>query len=287
MLKTEQLAQGYAMLMILGPPETNYERVGNQSVKGIDCDLYVGRFGENQMIRLWIDPQTGWPIRIDVELLNAAGKWSPLIEINEIEINGEIPDSLFAHTPPEGYVDLVSKLQAAPSPDSPPPADEPSSIPQPPEISMQPTGGGHCNDQSLEIWNSFLLGPNTALIAWKRTLPNAAEEGAIDWLSGIELNYQAGKAPRPLKHHWGRPPQNGQWLWSIIQTADGQPFGRGMIEMKFRSKGCNLSNSFVPLLLPDGTLDRLLQAAEKMQPAPASGEPLTLKLLRARAGELK
>ncbi len=285
-LKTEELAQGYAMLMVLGPPDTNYERVGNETVKGINCDQYVANFEKNAVIRLWIDPQTGWPIRIVAETLNAAGKWTPLIEITEIDINSELPDSLFTLSPPEGYVDLISKLKPGPSSDPANSTAEPPSH-EVPEISMQSTGSGHCNDQSLEIWHSFLLSPDSALIAWKRTMPKATDDGTIDWLNGIELVYQSGKASRPLKHQWGRPPQDKQWLWSIIKTADGQPFDRGMIQMTFRGKGCNLTNSIVPLLFPDGTLDRLLQAADKSQPVPASSEPLTLKSLRALTTQLK
>lgn len=285
-LKTEELAQGYAMLMVLGPPDTNYERVGRETVKGINCDLYVANFEKNAAIRLWIDPQTGWPIRIVAETLNAAGNWSPLIEINEVIINGELPDSLFVLSPPEGYVDLISKLKPGPSSNPATSTAEPPSH-EVPEISMQSNGAGFCNDQSLEIWHGFLLSPDSALIVWKRTMPKATGDGTLDWLNGIELVNQSGKDSRPLKHRWVRPPQDKQWLWSIIKTADGQPFDRGMIQMTFRSKGCSLSNSIVPLLFPDATLDRLIQAAEKSLPVPVSGEPLTLQSLRAIAGELK
>ncbi|MFO1007167.1 MAG: hypothetical protein U0929_14490 [Planctomycetaceae bacterium] len=285
-LKTEELAQGYDMLMVLGPPDSNYERVGKDTVKGIICDQYVSNFDSNDLIRLWIDPQSGWPIRIVAETLNAAGKWTPIIEINEIDINSELPDSLFTLSPPEGYVDLISKLKPGPSSDPASSTAEPSSH-EVPEISMQSTGGGHCNDQSLEIWHSFLISPDSALIAWKRTMPKATDDGSIDWLNGIELDYQSGKASRPLKHQWVRPPQDKQWLWSIIKTADGQPFDRGMIQMTLHSKGCNLSNSIVPLLFPDDTLDRLLQAADKSQPVPVYSEHLTLKSLRALTTQLK
>lgn len=291
MLKTEQLAQGYAMLMVLGPPDASYERVGNEFVKGIDCDLYVAKFGERQTIRLWIDPQAGWPIRIVAETLNAARKWTPLIEINEIDINGELPDSLFTFSPPEGYTDMIAKLKATPSPSSSPApitssAEPPANL-QLPEISMEPTGGGGCNDQSLEIWNSFLISPNSTLVVWKRTKPKPTEEETTDWLSNIEFVYQSGKTSRPSKHQWVRPPRESQWLWSIIKTADGQPFDRGMLQMTFRSQGCNLSNALVPLLLPDGTLDRLLLAVDKAQPDAASRGPLTVKSLRALTSEQK
>lgn len=285
MLKTEQLAQGYAMLMVLGPAETNYVRVGSEPVNGIDCDLYVANFVEKQTFRLWINPRTGWPTRIVVESLNAAGKWSPNIEINEIDINGEMPETLFTYSPPEGYVDLISKHKPAPGHG---PTASDSAVPsasQPPEISMEPMGTGSCNGQSLDLWNCFLLSPDTAIIAWKRTPPKAAEDGTVDWLSGIELVYQSGKTSRPVKHHWARPPQDKQWLWSIIKTTDGQPFGRGMIQMNFRSKGCNMSNSFVPLLFSDSTLDQLLQAADKSRPAEFAGEPLTLPSIRRRLPE--
>ncbi len=287
MLKTEFFAQGYAMLMLLGPPDSSYERVGNEIVKGINCDLYVAHHGKSDAIRLWIDPQTGWPVRIVIEMLNAAGKWAPLIEFNEIEINGDLPDSLFTLTPPEGYVDQISKLIPGASSFPTTPAVEPPANQQLPELTMQSSGGGFCNDQGLEFWQSFLLGPDTALVVWKRSVPKPADNGAIDWLSGIDLDYQSGKTSRPLKHRWARPPQGKQWLWSIIKTADGQPFGRGMIQLTFHSEGCNLSNSIVPLLFPDGTLDRLIQAADKSLPVPASGEPLTLQSLRAVASELK
>ena len=287
MLKTEELAQGYAMLMVLGPPETHFEMVGIETVKGINCDLYTYSYEKNAVMRLWIDPQTGWPIRIVAEILNAAGKWTPLIEINEIDINSELPDSLFTFSPPEGYVDLVSKLSPAPNSESTTPDAAAPSNSQRPEITMQPTVGEGCNGQTLGIWQGFILGPDSALVVWRRSMPEPTKEGTVDWLSGMELNYQNGKDSRPLQHHWAHAPQDKQWLWSIIKTADGQPFDRGMIQMTFRSKGCSLSNSIVPLLFPDATLDRLIQAAEKSLPVPVSGEPLTLQSLRAIAGELK
>jgi len=57
--------------------------------------------------------------------------------------------------------------------------------------------------------------------------------------------------------------------------------------MDFRSKGCRMSNSFVPLLFSDNTLDRLLQAADKSRPAESTDESLTLPSIRALAGGLK
>lgn len=53
--------------------------------------------------------------------------------------------------------------------------------------------------------------------------------------------------------------------------------------MTLRSEGCRLSNSIVPLQVPEKTLDQLIRAAEKSLPEESSGEPLTLQRLKALA----
>ena len=285
-VKTEELAQGIAMTMLLGPPDTHFQPLKSEMIEGIHCELYVASLEEHARIRLWLDPQTGWPVRVVAENLNATGKWTPLIEVNEVVINGELPDSLFQLSPPEGYVDLMSKVRSVPIPETTANAVA-SSNSKPPEISMQSTGSGHCGDQSLENWHGFILSPDSAVVVWKRTMPKAADDGTLDWLSGIELSWQNGQDSRPLRHHWARPPQPQQWFWSIVRTADGQPFDRGMIMMTLRSEGCRLSNSIVPLQLPEKTLDQLIRAAERSLPEKGSREPLTLQSLRTLAGKLK
>jgi outer membrane lipoprotein-sorting protein len=286
-LKTEELAQGIAMSMLLGPAEAQFQPMESEIVEGIQCDLYVASYEKNSRIRLWLDPQTGWPIRVVAENLDAAGTWTPLIEINEVVINGELPDSLFTLSPPEGYVDLMAKFRSAPS-SQPATADiaTPSNN-QVPEISMQSTGSGHCSSESLEYWHGFMLSSDSAVVVWKRTRPKTANDETLDWLSGIELTWQNGRDSRPLKHHWVRPPRDQQWFWSIVKTTDRQPFDRGMIMMTLRSEGCRLSNSIVPLQFPEKTLDQLIQAAEKSLPERSGGEPLTLQGLRALARELR
>jgi len=285
-LKTEELAQGIAMIMLLGPPDTHFQPLKSEIADGVHCELYVASFEKHARIRLWLDPQTGWPVRVVAENLNATGKWTPLIEVNEVVINGELPDSLFKLSPPEGYVDLMSNVRSVPIPETTADTVAPSNS-QPLEISMQSTGSGHCRDQSLENWHGFILSPDSAVVVWKRTMPKTADDGTPDWLSDIELSWQNGQDSRPLQHHWARPPQPPQWFWSIVKTTDGQPFDRGMIMMTLRSEGCRLSNSIVPLQFPEKTFDQLIRAAEKLLPDKSSGEPLTLQALRALARELR
>jgi hypothetical protein len=285
-LKTEELAQGIAMTMLLGPADTHFQSLKSEMIEGIHCELYVASFEKHARIHLWLDPQTGWPVRVVAENLNATGQWTPLIEVDDVVINGELPDSLFKLSPPEGYVDLMSKVRSASSPETTTDAAAPTNS-QPTEISMQSTGSGHCKDQSLENWHGFILSPDSAVVVWKRTMPMTADDGTLDWLSDIELCWQNGQDPRPLQHHWARPPQPQQWFWSIVKTVDGQPFDRGMIMMTLRSEGCRLGNSIVLLQFPEKTLDQLIRAAEKSLPEKSSGQPLTLPGLRAMARELR
>lgn len=282
-LKSEELAQGPGMRMLLGPPSTKYVRVGQEQAKGINCDVFAANIEQNSTVRLWIDPQTGWPVRIMGETLIAAGKWTPLYEINEIDINGALPDSLFTLSPPNGYVDKTSKHENSPTISA---VESPSNAVLT-EITMQPTGGGGSNDQRIEKWYGFLLSPNSAAFAWKRTIPETTGKEPLNWLNNVDLVFQSGNTSRPLKHKWVRPPQAEQWLWSIVKTADGQPFDRGMIQITYQSKDRMMNNFIEPLFFSDSTLDRLLQAADKLHPVPDNSQPLTLKLLREMVNELK
>ena len=286
-LKTEELAQGTAMTMVLGPADLRFRRVGVEPVGEIACDLYVGSFAKSTAVRVWLNPVTGWPVRITHEDIDGAGKSTTRMEIVEIAINEENPDSQFLFTPPEGYVDRMAELiKSLPAPLAQPGnSTENNKLPA---LTIQATGSAGGGDQSLEKWHGFLLSSTSALFVWKRSVPTKKESETLDWLQNIEMDYRNGNGvSRPLRHAWVQPPQPSQWLWSIVKTVDGKPLGRGIIHLQLRADRAELSCGFAALQLTNEMLDELIIEAATSAGVPASAEPITLQFLRAKAAELE
>lgn len=280
-LKTETIAQGLIFAMILGPPNMQFKPEGTELIKGQKCELFVGSTQKDSSIRLWLNPHTGWPERVVHESINPQGVSTPVMVIDNIEVNGELLDATFVFLPPEGAVDLLAEQRAA-IPNLPPDATVVA-----PALTIDPQGtsSAHSGDQSLIGWNGFQLSDNSALLIWKRTAPTPDDQGQRDWLQGLHLTYQSGETPRDLKHQWVHPPAIDQWLWSIVKTADGRPFERGLILMELRGEQFRLSNAMQALQFPDETLEQLIREAGKGT-LPKDAALPTLESLRATAFSL-
>ena len=281
-LETEAFAQLMVLAMVLGPPDMNFQRQGSEEVRGVPCDLYTGSFHENNSIRLWVNPKTGWPERVLHENVDQAGKRTKTLEMTEIIVNGDLPDSVFAFTPPAGYTDLAAVYRAA-NPGTPP--GPPLEIPAAEKrlaITPHETSSAHGGNHSLFVWNGFRLTDDTALIVWKRTAPTAEQDGSLDWLQGIDWKFRNAKEPRGLKHQWVHPPQPDQWLWSLVKTTDGRPFDVGVILMQFHGVGFKSTLDIIPLQSSDPQLDQIIrEAAKSISPMPTP--EITLESLRGEA----
>ena len=94
------------LAMVIGPPDLRYHSEGKALLKETPCDLYVGSLGEDMRIEMWINPRTGWPVRVVHSMKGRKGDWVQLMEIDDVAVNSQLPESTFAFVPPKGYIDL-------------------------------------------------------------------------------------------------------------------------------------------------------------------------------------
>jgi outer membrane lipoprotein-sorting protein len=280
-LKTEEIAQGLVLAMVIGPPDLRYHPEGKAPVKGIPCDLYVGSLGEDTRIEMWLNPRTGWPERVVHSRKGQKGNWVHVMEIDEVAVNSQLPESTFTFIPPKGYVDLMAKHRPPAKDGDPQSLDQPAAT-----LTMQENSSAHSQDQSLAVWHCFRLESESALIIWKRTAPAPDANGDRDWLHGLTLEYRSGEPARPLVQAWATPPEPEQWLWSIVRAADGKPLGRGTIGMELRGDRFQLKNGLIPLEFPDQTLEKLIEEAGKLTWKKGAATP-SLRNLRDQAAKMK
>ncbi len=132
--------------------------LGNEEVKGLQYDIWQGEIstpgptgGMQAKIKTWLDPQTGEIARIQTwRKLSNSDEWISMYEIDQIEINVELPDELFITEPPEGCK-LDNTKETAPL------------------AELGFSNSASVDDYSLNIHVGFTLSDGSVILCWRST----------------------------------------------------------------------------------------------------------------------
>lgn len=271
-ITTELFAQAYLRFAVLGQPEAPYKKIGREVIEGVECDVYEARIEDKEfhwvtVDKLWFDPVSGYPVRKTTDRIGADGKQLRVREYDEISVDVPLADELFAPDPPADY----ERLGGAPKETNGP-------VP----LSTAPTGSGAGgDDQELSQWHALRISDHAALVTWRRSAPEPAVDGTLDWLSQIEFTCDGSQ--HGVRHAWlyqsGSP---NVWNWSLVTVVDRELPDPGTFVFTLRTdkKFVGIMN-MCALRFPDDQLERILQAAAAALPEGAPG--YSLAELRAKA----
>jgi hypothetical protein len=274
-LMTETYAQIAILMAVLGPAEAPYQKIGKDNVDGRRCDLYESRLERkafSTVIRIWIDPKNGLPVRLVRNDTDGNGGPSTETELNEISVNTPLADDLFRFQPAPG-----DKLAAK---------AEPVKANQPPPLDTAPVCSASTGDTNLELWHTLRIADNAALMVWRRSAPQTAPHETRDWFANIQIAVPDATGNRLMRHDWVEQSLSAdRWNWSLVVTADRKPLGRGEMNLTLRSGGTQLSLGFTALRFSDEELRQLLAAAQHAT-LEAEVPEISLADLRAQAIKL-
>lgn len=284
MLSTETLAQLMVVGMLIGPPERQFVKIGVEDVHGQKCAIYEGEIENDGIARIWFNPVTGWPAKVVHERRQAGGSKVKVMEIDRIEVNLPIDESLFAYVAPDDYsvqqADQTHETPAGIRDQSPGEVD----LNAPEKLNPQPTSHSASGHLSLAVWHAFRVDENHALLVWRRSLPEQKEGGELDWLNQLTITVGGGVNAKPARHQWIQSTtRDDQWLWSLLSTPDGESLDRGLINLRLKNdRGDQCSDGTVALRFDDSTLRRLIAAAATQFALPEHRNPPEISLESVR-----
>jgi outer membrane lipoprotein-sorting protein len=271
-LKTEYLAQIAALTAVLGPAGGQYQKVGVDSADGRRCDVYQARFavaGHTTVSKVWMDPRTGFPVRVIREELDATGKLTDELELTEIQVNIPLADDLFR---PAGSSDAAKPGAADLQAGKDPLAIDASSI-----------ASVASGNTKLEAWYALQVSKDAALVVWRRSPPPGPP--MADRLADLSISLADASRERAVRHIWvDQAKRADDWSWSLVVSLDGKPIGPSAIDMVLNAKRDRLTLSFPALWFNDRELEQIVAATEHATLG-RSPEEVTLRDLRALAGK--
>jgi hypothetical protein len=270
-IKTETRAQGF-LAAVLGPPGVAFQKVGRETLRGRPCDVYEGRIGrdDKRLRKLWVDPDTGDPVRSTEAEILADGSRRLVEQIDEIALDVPLDDKLFEFAPPEGFrVKQEPALGAAAG-----------------ALDAHYTSASFGGDEKIELWHSFQISDDAALVVWRRSAPKPAADGTLDWLSGLTISLVEDEK-RLLVHDWVyRSDSPDVWNWSLVALPEGRLPDRAAVLLWLKVHSLDARMGIVPLRFPEQGLAVIIPAAAKAT-LPADGPQFTLDDLRRLAGQMK
>jgi outer membrane lipoprotein-sorting protein len=262
-LTTEYFAQIAAKTAVLGPAGSQYKKIGVDSADGRRCDVYEARFAigrHSTVSKVWIDPQTGFPVRVVRDEINAAGKLTDELELTEIQVNVALADDLFR---PAGSSDAAT-----------PGADELPGEKNPLAIDLRSIASAVFGEAKLDAWYALQISKEAALVIWKRTPP--ADPATSDPLADLSISFSNPGKERPARHIWvDQAKRADDWSWSLVVATDGKAIGPSAINMVLKTKRSRLTLLFPVLWFNDPELEQIVLAA---QPATLGRSPEVVSL---------
>jgi hypothetical protein len=272
-LTTELFGQAYLRFAVLGQPEAPYKKIGHEKINGVECDVYEARIEDKEFHRvtvdtLWFNPVSGYPVRKTMDWIGPDGKVVRQSEYDDISVNIPLADELFAPESPAEYERLG---EASKEGDRPVP------------LSTTPTGsGGGGDNQQLSTWHALRISDHAALVTWRRSAPEPATDGTLDWLSQIEITFNGSSSG--IRHGWvyqsGSP---NVWNWSLVALVDRQlPDPATFVFTLSTNKHFVGIMNMSALRFPDDQLEQILHAAAAAA-LPEGAPRYSLAELRAKA----
>lgn len=254
---------------LFGSPDAQYKKSFSEAYRGRPCDVYEARdddseFDEPVVSRIWVDAQTGFPVRSTRDALRSDGTLRRLQEWEQIEVNVALDDAVFEPPLPDGY-----KLVETPP--------KPSKSP----LESRYQSAGYGGNDKLEAWHALQITEHAALVVWRRSTPQAGENGAVDWLSGLKLDLYGDK--RPVEHQWLYQSFSPDvWNWSLVSVRGAALPSRGGVRLVLKTKDLHSTIVVAPLRFPPQGLEKIVAAAVQAT-LPPEAPRFTLDDLRRRA----
>jgi outer membrane lipoprotein-sorting protein len=272
-LKTEYLAQIAVLTAVLGSTGSQYQKIGVDSADGRRCDVYQARFaigGYATVSKVWMDPRTGFPVRVVREELDANGKLTDELELTEIQVNVPLADDLFRPSgSSDGAKPNAADLQGAQDPLA---------------LDVSAIESASSGEGKLEASYALQISSNATLVIWRRSRPPGP--ATADPLADLSISLADLGGERPVRHIWvHRSKRADDWSWSLVVSADGKAIGPTAINMVMKTKHSSLTLSFPSLRFDDRELEQIVVAAEHATLG-RSPEEVTLRDLRELAGKL-
>jgi len=208
----------------------SFTKVGNETIKGINCDIWQGQIktpspqGTTQAkIKGWICPDTGELLKVQTwRKASDADSWSPMFEIDMIELDVELPQGLFETKPP-------SDCQVENTKEDAPLA----------ELGGSSVGAG---DLFLKVDVGFTLIDNSVILCWRSMGKNQALQDRL--FGGLSVGGRLPKLPmeiyaiKPIAnidveypgYHLARTFRNNKFYeWSIYVPQNQVPSRESII----------------------------------------------------------
>ena len=273
-LRTEMLIQTEIPFQLLRGNLGDFTKKGSETVNDIRCDIYEYSL-DKAVNRLWLDPKTGLPVRIEFCEFNEKGKEISRQIIDHIQVNVPAISTGLSFDPPEDY--QVTRTQA--SQESNP---------------LVAISSGSNDDVTLGVWHCFNIDDKAALLCWfcegkPNSKNNGAQKDLVFYLEGLHMALGKESAKnRPCEHiDIASANSDGRlWNWSLVfPKKTGERVGNDMLTVAhFSEKGGSLSLTDIPLRLREERLRSILEEVQRLTKTtvPDSSKPFTLEMLRAR-----
>jgi len=158
-LQSHNSAYNFLMQTFGGVDRINgFARVGDEIVKGIRCGIWKGEIttpgpkgGMQVKIKSWLSLDTGELTMVQMwQQQSRADKWKPVFEIDQIELDTDLPEDIFITEPPEN-----SRLEN--TKDTAPWAE------------LGATTSAGVDDLMLNVHVAFTLADGSVVICWRST----------------------------------------------------------------------------------------------------------------------
>lgn len=262
-LSTEETIQVWIPQELLSGRPRDFVKTGSETIGGVPCDVYERVFDKNHFRnRVWLDPKTGLPVKIELCEIDATGGQTPKMVIDHVEVNVAANATGLSFDPPQGY----QVIKAGPSETAP---------------SLLAVASGGNDGVTVGTWHCFNIDDKAVLLGWRlETPPGAANQDAA-------LEFRLGET-RPCDHVEVASGAVGDahWRWSLAWPKQpGERIGDDSLSVIHRAKqGGTVAVGSSPLRFRDDRLRAILEEVQRLTNAtsPGSSAPFSLDTLRAK-----
>jgi hypothetical protein len=278
---TELFVVGALELMprtLMPGDSSSYQKVRQEKIEGILTDVYeasepAGRDSRTRSV-VWLNPQTGLPVRIAGYLQKHGQPERPLAEFHLVEIDTSPPAELFTFEPPAGY----KVIQQDRGPES-----------------VRNSSGGTAGGVKHDFRFEFNINDRAILVCWawydtsKKPYVEPDPNNPPGQTQRLILDSKADGRKFRLVPLRDDPADEFHWHWSLIVPEDGKPIGQDAPCMIFKSKhGTGTKTTSPWQKLSRQTLADFVLKAQRLtlpEGAPADAA-LTLEQIEAKIAEL-
>lgn len=267
-LSTESFIQSQLPQQWLSGRLQDFVKTGTETVNNVPCDVYAHAFDNpKSKKRLWLDPKTGFPVKIASYDIDKAGQETLTHIFDHVEVNIPASATGLSFDAPEGYQVTKAPQSKTVNP-------------------LQMGGSGSNGDVSLGVWNCFNIDDKAVLLCWYCERQSGSKTGDTTiqpefLLAGTRPCHRIDVASADMGDH--------HWNWSLVWPKQaGERIGNDDFSVIHRpKKGGSLSMGSFPLRLQEDRLKAILEEVQRSTKTSVRGssEPFTLDTLRTRLAE--